>query len=85
MKIQQRRAAGVHLALPGTGEPENVGFEHVVLVCEMKNEAADRIADETFERGRDAADSEREVVIRAHAPVALQARTLTRRQIRLDD
>ncbi len=41
MKIQERRSVRVYLALPGTGEPENVGLEHVVLVCEMKNEAAD--------------------------------------------
>ncbi len=50
MKIQQRRSARVHFALPGTGEPENVGFEHVVLVGEMKDEAAQWIADETVQQ-----------------------------------
>ena len=71
MKIEQRRAARVHLALPGTGKPENIGFEHVVSVSEMKDEAADGIADETIERGRDAAHCERQVMILAHRPIAV--------------
>ena len=52
MKVQQRRPARIHLALPEADKPENVGLEHVVLVGEMKDEAAERIADETIQRGR---------------------------------